>query len=57
MRRYYSPSAGGFYVERERRMMPADAVDITTEDHVHLQAQQGVGRRIVADSGVAPDRR
>lgn len=47
---YYSKSTGGFYsVEIHGENIPADAVEITAEEHAALLAGQSIGKRIVAD--------
>lgn len=47
---FYSKSTGGFYdAAIHGDAIPADAVEITTEDHAALLAGQSNGKRIVAD--------
>ena len=52
---YYSESTGGFYSrEIHGDNMPADVVEITTEEHAALLAGQSSGKRIVADPSGRP---
>lgn len=52
---FYSKSTGGFYdAAIHGDNIPADAVEITTEEHAALLAGQGQGKRIVADAQGRP---
>ena len=47
---FYSKSTGGFYdVEIHGDAIPADAVEITRDEHATLLAGQSAGQRIEAD--------
>lgn len=51
----YSPTAGGFYTrEIHGDNIPADAVEITVEEHQALIEGQAQGKRIVADENGYP---
>ena len=52
---FYSKSTGGFY-DREIHgdNIPADAIEITTEEHAALLEGQSQGKRIVADESGRP---
>lgn len=52
---FYAGSTGGFYVrEIHGENIPADAVEITKEEHAALLAGQSKGRRIEADANGRP---
>ena len=52
---YYSKRTGGFYtVEIHGDNTPADAVEITTDEHQALLEGQSQGKRIVADENGKP---
>lgn len=52
---FYSKKTGGFYTrEIHGANIPADAVEITTEQHAALIDGQSQGRRIVADQNGFP---
>ncbi len=52
---FYSKTTGGFYDPKiHGDGIPADAVEITTEEHAALLAGQSQGKRIVADAGGRP---
>lgn len=52
---YYAKSTGGFYDRAiHGASVPADAVEITAEEHAALLAGQGQGKIITADSGGFP---
>ncbi len=45
---FYSPTTGGFYLEAiHGAAMPADVVNVSTEEHAALMAGQAAGQRIV----------
>lgn len=50
---FYSPSTGGFYIERiHGEHMPGDVIKITVEQHAALLAGANAGQRIVVNAGV-----
>ncbi|WP_315383483.1 tail fiber assembly protein [Microvirgula aerodenitrificans] len=52
---FYSKSTGGFYdVEIHGDAIPADAVEITIDEHTALLAGQSTGQRIEADEHGRP---
>lgn len=52
---FYSKQTGGFYTrEIHGDNIPADAVEITTEEHAALLAGQGQGKLITADGDGRP---
>lgn len=52
---FYSKSTGGFYsVEINGSNIPADAVEVTNDEHAALLAGQAAGKRIVADENGLP---
>ena len=52
---FYSPTTGGFYTaEIHGDNIPADAVEITVEEHQALIEGQSLGKRIVADENGRP---
>ena len=52
---FYSKSTSGFYAtEIHGKNIPADAVEITTEEHAALLAGQGQGKLSVADADGRP---
>jgi hypothetical protein len=52
---FYSKSTSGFYIaEIHGDGIPADAVEITPEEHAELLAGQSGGKRIVADADGRP---
>lgn len=52
---FYSKSTGGFYVEELHGVsIPADAVEITAEQHAALLAGQSAGKRISANANGFP---
>lgn len=52
---FYSATAGGFYDSAlHGSSIPADAVEISAEEHAALLAGQSVGRHIVADEQGRP---
>ena len=52
---FFSKQTGGFYAtEIHGDAIPADAVEITTEEHAELLAGQSCGKRIVADKDGRP---
>ena len=52
---FYSPTTGGFYsAEIHGDNIPADAVEITVEEHQALIEGQSLGKRIVADENGRP---
>ena len=51
---FYSESTNGFYDEAIHDNIPADAVEITTEEHAALIEGQSQGKRIVADENGFP---
>ena len=52
---FYSPKTGGFYTrEIHGDNIPADAVEITVEEHQSLIEGQALGKRIVADENGRP---
>ena len=52
---FYSKSTGGFYDSAiHGDNIPADAVEITTEEHAALLEGQGQGKRIAADADGRP---
>lgn len=52
---FYSKTTGGFYSrEINGDNIPADAVDITVEQHAALLAGQATGKRIVSDANGRP---
>ena len=52
---FYSKSTGGFYTpEIHGSAIPADAVEITQEQHAALLDGQSQGQRIVADANGRP---
>ena len=52
---FYSKSTGGFYTpEIHGDNIPADAVEITVEEHQALLEGQSMGKRIVADESGRP---
>lgn len=52
---YYAKSTGGFYsAEIHGDNIPADAVEITADDHAALLAGQAQGKSIVADASGRP---
>lgn len=52
---YYAQSTGGFYdVAIHGAAIPADAVEITTEEHVALLQGQAAGKRVVATENGRP---
>ena len=52
---FYAKSTGGFYSrEIHGDNIPADAVEITAEEHAALLAGQGQGKRITADADGRP---
>lgn len=52
---YYAKSTGGFYdAAIHGASIPADAVEITAEEHAALLAGQSGGKRIVADASGRP---
>lgn len=52
---FYSKSTGGFYsTVIHSQNIPADAVEITADEHAALLAGQSSGQRIVADQNGAP---
>lgn len=52
---HYSPSTNGFYIrEIHGDNIPADAVEITVEEHQTLLEGQSNGKRIVADEDGFP---
>lgn len=52
---FYSKSTGGFYdTAIHGENIPADAVEITAEEHIALLVGQSKGKRIVSDSDGAP---
>jgi hypothetical protein len=50
----YSASAGGFYLPGVHSVIPADAVEITADEHRALLAGQGNGQRIAAGADGKP---
>lgn len=53
-RLFYSPSAKGFYDEAIHTTIPADAVEITREQHAALMEAQAGGATIKPGAGGAP---
>jgi hypothetical protein len=51
---YYSASTGGFYDDAIHTTLPADALEISTDLHQHLMAEQAAGRCIAADDNDMP---
>lgn len=51
---YYSPSAGGFYVDGIHPAIPADGVEITQGRHDALMLAQSQGKIIRPDEHGAP---
>lgn len=51
---FYSPTTGGFYIREVHGDIPADAVEITIEEHQALLEGQSQGKRIVADENGRP---
>lgn len=52
---FFSPTTSGFYSpEIHGSAIPADAVEITADEHVALLAGQSAGKRIVAGPGGRP---
>ncbi|WP_210204568.1 hypothetical protein [Microvirga sp. 17 mud 1-3] len=52
---FYSASTGGFYSkEIHGSNIPADAVEITDDEHAALMAGQAAGKRIVPDENGRP---
>lgn len=52
---FYSKSTGGFYSrEIHGDNMPADVVEVTTEEHAALLAGQSSGKIIAADASARP---
>lgn len=50
---YYSKSTGGFYTDHDDNI-PADAVEVTAEEHAALFGQQGKGMQITSDANGNP---
>ncbi len=50
----YSPSANGFYLSALHPDIPADAVEISAEDHIALLQAQAAGARIEVGSDGVP---
>lgn len=51
---FYSKSTGGFYDEAIHTSIPADAVEITAEEHAALLEDQSRGKVITADANGLP---
>ncbi len=51
---FYSATTGGFYDTAIHSEIPADAVEITDEQHAALLDGQSIGKRIVADADGRP---
>ena len=52
---FYSPTTGGFYDRKiHGDAIPADAVEITCDEHAALLAGQSAGQRIEADEHGRP---
>jgi hypothetical protein len=54
MKIFYSASTGGFYNDAINKVIPADAVAITTADHAALIRAQSNGRVICPDATGRP---
>lgn len=54
MKIFYSPSAGGFYVDELHASIPVDAVEVPAEDHARLLRGQETGHVIVPDGDGRP---
>lgn len=51
---YYSKTTGGFYDDEIHADIPADAVEISSEDHLALLSGQAAGKQIVGDNDGRP---
>lgn len=51
---YYSPSQNGFYSDALHTILPDDAVEVSTADHIMLMNAQATGQRIVPGSDGRP---
>lgn len=53
---FYSPSTGGFYLsDMHAGLIPADAKEITREQHQELMAGQSAGKSIYAGANGSPE--
>ncbi|WP_110972845.1 phage tail assembly chaperone [Pseudomonas huaxiensis] len=50
----YSPDTGGFYLPKVHKVIPADVVEISAEQHAELMGEHAAGKRIVPGEGGFP---